>query len=121
MRKPRIRIVTATEAKNRFGDLILGAYSREEHLIVKRNGIPVVAIVPMADYERLVQLIGVDAEPEAPQEELIGEIASHLKEARARLRLSEFLAEAHANMEHVPEEEVEQDILEAIQEVRADK
>lgn len=124
LRKPRIRIVTATEAKNRFGDLILGAYSREEHLIVKRNGIPVVAIVPMADYERFVRLIGIDADFEAPQDGLAEEIASSVRAAHARRNLAEFLAEAHAQAEHMPTEEAEkaeQDILDAIRAVRAGK
>jgi prevent-host-death family protein len=50
-----VRVVTATEAKNRFGEIIKHAYQDAEHLIVQRDGIPVVAILPIADYERLLE------------------------------------------------------------------
>ncbi len=110
-KKPSVRIVTATEAKNRFGALIKGTYLHEEHLIVKRGGIPVVAIVPIADYERLIN--GEDV-PADVQEE----VATRGKEERARSRLLDLLDEAHATMPDVPEEEVEQDIAEAVQAVR---
>lgn len=49
-----VRIVNATEAKNRFGEMIKHAYQDSEHLIVQRSGIPVVAILPMDEYERLM-------------------------------------------------------------------
>jgi prevent-host-death family protein len=51
---PMVKTVTATEAKNRFGEMIKGAYLNDEHLIVKRDGIPVVAIISIQDYTRLV-------------------------------------------------------------------
>ena len=52
--QPTVRIVTATEAKNKFGEIIKRAYATDEHLIVEKSGIPVVAIIPMADYQQLV-------------------------------------------------------------------
>ena len=106
-----IKVVTATEAKNRFGELIKGAYLRDEHLIVKRGGIPVVAIVPMADYERLINT------EDLPEEEA-ALIERSGKEVRARARLAEFLAQAHAEVPRVPEEEAERDIEEAVRAVR---
>ena len=111
-KKPRVRVVTATEAKNRFGELIKAAYLREEHLIVKRDGIPVVAIVPIADYERLV-----DTE-ELPTEVAI-EVNTSIKEERAGSRLLEFLSQAQADLPEVPEEEAERDIAKAIRIVRS--
>ena len=106
-----VRTVTATEAQNRFGALIKHAYADEEHVIVERGGIPVVAIVPMQDYERLV------AAKQSP-EGVADNIASSSKAAAARARLKAFLAEVHAQMPAVPEEEVEEDIREAIAAVR---
>ncbi|GAC1533615.1 MAG: hypothetical protein NVS2B7_00970 [Herpetosiphon sp.] len=107
-----IRVVTATEAKNRFGAIIKGAYLREEHLIVKRDGIPVVAIVPMADYQRLIN--AEDLPPEVAQAVAASSNAMH-----ARSDLAAFLEQVHARVPDVPTEEVDRDIAEAVQQVRA--
>lgn len=105
--KPTVRMVTATEAKNRFGEMIQSAYLRDEHLIVQRGGIPVVAIVPMQDYERLIA-----------SDELPDAVARGAKAADARMRLRAFLAEAHRQLPDVPEAEVDQDIQQAINAIR---
>jgi prevent-host-death family protein len=110
-KKPMVRTVTATEAQNRFGALIRRAYADEEHLIVERGGIPVVAIVPMQDYERLV------ASEHLP-EEVADDVAVSSKAAAARARLKAFLDEVHAQMSVVPDDEVNEDIREAIATVR---
>lgn len=110
-KKTQVRTVTATEAQNRFGALIKHAYADEEHVIVERSGIPVVAIVPMQDYERLVAAV------QSP-EGVADDIASSSKAAAARARLKAFLAEVHAQMPAFPEDEVEEDIREAISAVR---
>jgi prevent-host-death family protein len=55
MKTPTVRYISATEAKNRFGEVIREAYRGEHHLIVQRDGIPVVAILPVYEYEQLVQ------------------------------------------------------------------
>lgn len=44
-----IRHVTATRAKNNFGELIKRIYTRRECVIVEKGGIPVVAIVPISN------------------------------------------------------------------------
>ncbi|MDQ5826306.1 MAG: type II toxin-antitoxin system Phd/YefM family antitoxin [Chloroflexota bacterium] len=112
MKKPIIRVVTATEAKNRFGDIIRGAYLREEHLIVKRDGVPVVAIVPMSDYERLL-------DTEDLPSDIADEVVASVKEVKARARLAEFLHSAQQALPPVPEAEADRDIAEAIKAVRA--
>jgi len=43
--------ITATEAKNRFGEVIRRVYKDGETLIVERGGLPVMAIVPMQEYQ----------------------------------------------------------------------
>lgn len=106
-----VRIVTATEAKNRFGEMLKGAYQRAEHLVVERAGIPVAVIVPIQDYERLVAASETEGDV-APNLEVSSE------EARARARLSQFLEEAHQGMPDVPEDEMEEDVQEAIEAVR---
>ena len=111
-RNATVRIVNATEAKNRFGEMIGRAYLEYEHLIVKRGGIPMVAIVPMADYERLIT-------PEELPAEIAQEVRTSTKQERARRRLLTFLKEVHQKMPDVSEEEADQDIQQAIQAVRA--
>ncbi len=110
--KPTVRLITATEAKNRFGEMIQSAYLRDEHLIVQRAGIPVVAIVPMQDYERL---IAGDMLPTS-----VAQTVEHsAKAATTRARLRAFLAEVDQQMPDRPEAEVDQDIQEAINSVRS--
>jgi prevent-host-death family protein len=111
-KKPTIRMVTATEAKNRFGEIIKSAYLQEEHLIVQRGGIPVVAIVPMQDYERLIA--GVDLPADVAEA-----ITPSSKAATARARLRAFLAEAHRQIPEVSEDEVDEDIQAAIADIRS--
>lgn len=111
-KKPIVRVVTATEAKNRFGDLIKGAYLREEHLIVKRDGIPVVAIVPMTDYEQLVN-------PADLPDGVSDDVRASIKAVRARARLLDILDEASKELPEISEEEVEADVNGAIRLARS--
>ena len=83
-KKPMVRTVTATEAQNRFGALIKHAYADAEHVIVERGGIPVVAIVPMQDYERLVAAA-----------HLPDEVTSSSKEAEVQPSFSEVPVGEH--------------------------
>lgn len=106
-----VRTVSATEAKNRFGTMIKQAYAADEHLIVERGGIPVVAIVPIQDYERLIAEEGLTAE-------LAADIVHGSRTASARARLRAFLAGTAQHMPEAAEAEVEQDIQTAITAVR---
>jgi len=112
--KPTIRIVSATAAKNNFGAMIKSAYASDEHLIVEKSGIPVVAIIPMADYQALVKDRAADAETEARVEQ-------EKKRAEARRRLKEVMERVHARMPDVSEEEADRDIARAIRQVRAER
>ncbi len=112
--KPTIRIVSATEAKNKFGAIIKSAYASDEHLIVEKSGIPVVAIIPMADYQQLVNQRVTDADTRARVEQ-------EKKRAEAGRDLQEFLARVHATMPDIPpeeEEEVERMIQREVDAVR---
>ncbi len=111
---PTVRVVSATEAKNKFGEIIKHAYAADEHLIVEKSGIPVVAIIPIADYQ---QLVGTPvAAPEIAQK-----VDAERKRAEASRRLGELLAQVHATMPDYPEKEVDRDIAQAIAEVRAEQ
>jgi len=112
----KIARISATEAKNRFGDVIRRAYRSQEHLVVERGGIPVVAIVPISDYEEFLTQ-GSGKETMRVEEEISNASAQN----QAGNRLMEFLEEMHAQMPDVPEEEAQKDIEEAIAAVRAEK
>lgn len=45
--------VTATEAKTHFGAMVRRVFKDGEHLIVERDGLPVVVILPVVDYNTL--------------------------------------------------------------------
>lgn len=113
MRKqPAVRVVSATEAKNRFGEVIREAYEADQQVIVEKGGLPVVAIISMADYDKLLSLSAtVDMDQ-----------ASQVKRASARdeaiRNLRKVLAETHALVPQVPEDEVERDVQQALNEVR---
>ncbi|MCI0475607.1 MAG: type II toxin-antitoxin system prevent-host-death family antitoxin, partial [Anaerolineales bacterium] len=111
---PTVRVVSATEAKNKFGEIIRHAYAADEHLIVEKSGIPVVAIIPMADYRQLVGTRSI-----APAVER--KVDAESKRAEASRRLGELLAQVHATMPNYPEEEVDRVIAQAIAEVRAEQ
>jgi prevent-host-death family protein len=111
---PTVRVVSATEAKNKFGEIIKYAYAADEHLIVEKSGIPVVAIIPMADYQ---QLVGARSIAPAVEQKVDAE----RKRAAASRRLKEVMDRVHAKMPYYPEEEVDRDIAEAIAAVRAEQ
>ena len=112
----KIATISATEAKNRFGDVIRRAYRGQEHIIVERGGIPVVAILPISDYEQFL----TKEQPDAI--ETVGaDVSIASAQNQAGNRLMEFLDEMHAQMPDVPEEQVQKDIEEAIAAVRAEK
>lgn len=105
-----VKIVNATEAKNRFGKIIQQAYLHGQHLIIQRDKIPVVAIVPMADYARLI-----------PNEQVSNEVAHSIKEERARQRLFKLLEKIHNRVPDVSEKEAHLDIEKAVKAVRSRK
>lgn len=46
--------IPATTAHRQFGNLIKRAFSGKEHFIVEKEGLPVVAIISMREYEELM-------------------------------------------------------------------
>lgn len=115
IRNAKVTLVDATEAKNRFGAIMKRAYAGDEHIIVRRGGLPMVAIVPMQDYERLLAAASETQEPAGAGPE----VEAAIRAAAARARLREFLAEVHASAPGVSPAEAEADITDAIQATRA--
>ncbi len=115
MKRPnhRVRIVTATEAKNKFGAMIKHAYAADEHLIVEKSGIAVVAIIPMADYQRLMH-------PQTAPE-IAKKVDAERKRAEAARRLKAVMDRVHAQMPDVDEEEAERLIQREVDAYRAER
>ena len=110
----KIATISATEAKNRFGDVIRRAYRGQEHIIVERGGIPVVAILPISDYEQFLTKEHPDAI------ETVGtDISTASAQNKAGNRLMAFLDEMHAQMPDIPDRQAHEDIEEATAAVRA--
>jgi prevent-host-death family protein len=53
--KPMRVTIRSTDVQRNFGEVIRRAFSRREHLIVERDGLPVVAIISAAEYDELMQ------------------------------------------------------------------
>ena len=54
-KKTNMSKINATEARQYFGKVIQRAYSGDEHLVVEKNGLPVVVILSIKDYEEMRQ------------------------------------------------------------------
>lgn len=48
-----VRVLSATEARINFGELIRGVAERQDTVIVERGGKPQVVVLSIAEYERL--------------------------------------------------------------------
>lgn len=53
---PKPTIITATEMQAKSGQVIRRAFQHGEHFVVERDGYPVIAILPITDFYRLVKL-----------------------------------------------------------------
>ncbi|MHB0870773.1 MAG: type II toxin-antitoxin system Phd/YefM family antitoxin [Chloroflexota bacterium] len=92
--------VPAAEARQRLGQLMRQVYNRQSRVIVEKGGIPVVAMVSLADFERWTRLDrereerfqvvdeirsrNLDKEPEEVERDVAEEIASLRREKRER-------------------------------------
>jgi prevent-host-death family protein len=61
------RVVTATEARIRFGELMRWAVESQQPVIVERGGRPHVVVLSVTKYERLL----ADQQEQAPWRELV--------------------------------------------------
>jgi len=86
--------LSATEARIHFGEVIKRAYVGREHLVVERDGIPVVVILSFPDYEQLIsqaklarferlsRAAGLEAERQGLTEE---QLEAEMERIKARL------------------------------------
>lgn len=47
--------IPATKAHRNFGELVRRAYSGMEHFIVEKDGLPVIALIPISEYQELMK------------------------------------------------------------------
>jgi prevent-host-death family protein len=52
-KKSNMSKINATEARQYFGKVIQRAYSGNEHLVIEKNGLPVVVILSIKEYEEM--------------------------------------------------------------------
>lgn len=109
---PRVRTVNATLAKNSFGEMLRDAYQSEQHVIIEKTGMPVAALIPIADYERMMRAISGD---------IPNNVAIEARAQTARGNLREILMASHAQMPEVAEAEADRDIRAAVRETRQQK
>ncbi len=97
--EPKImtQTIPASQARQKFGELIKEVYSRRSRVVVEKGGIPVIALVALSDLERWTRL---DQERE--------ERFKVLDEIRAK------------NADKTPEE-VEADVTAAVEAVRQER
>lgn len=107
---PTVRIVTATEAQNKFGTLLKRAYASAEHLIIERDGIPVAALIPIADYQQFA--------PHTSETRVTQRVAVASQRDQALRDLSVFLERVHARLPDVDENEANRLIDQTVREVR---
>jgi len=87
-----VKYVGAREARSNFAQLLGEVHYGGQTVVVKRSGRPMVAIIPVQEYQRLVS------------------------ERKARFQI---LDEIRSRMPSIPAEEVERDVAEAVAAVRA--
>jgi len=108
------KTISATMASTQFDDILRRVDCDQEHLIIEQEGIPVVVILPFADYEYFL------AQTQRHAEETVQtDLSSAGVQNQSGNRLSDFLDEMHATMPDVPEEDVQKDIEEAIAAIRS--
>lgn len=96
---PVTQTIKASEVRQDWSQLINKVFRKEVRILVEKSGIPVAAIVPVADLERLTRLDeelkerfkplldSWEAFEDVPPEEIEGEVARAIAEIRQERRL----------------------------------
>ena len=50
---PTPEIISSTQLQRNIGDTLRRVFKDKQHLIVERDGLPVLVMIPVADYETL--------------------------------------------------------------------
>jgi prevent-host-death family protein len=85
------RTLSAVEARKRLGEILEGVYYRGDEVIIERAGRPMAVVIPTERYEAM---------------------------ERSRERLFQLIEKAQEKNKDVPYETIEQEVAEAVWEVR---
>lgn len=107
-RRTPVRVVGAREAKNNFGEVLRRVYEDDETQIIARSGMPVAAIISITELERVY--------PEKMRD--VPNAQTSAKNQRAWRNFMNALTDMQKGGEKFSEQEVEQDVQKAVQEVR---
>lgn len=88
------RTMTAVDARKRFGELLESVYHGDDEVVIERAGKPMAVVVPVAVYESW---------------------------DRKRTRFWDAIKAVHERNKDVPPEVIEQEVAEAVREVRAER
>ncbi len=88
------RTMNAVDARKRFGELLESVYHRDDEVVIERAGKPMAVVVPLAVYESW---------------------------ERKRTRFWNAIKAVHERNKDVPPEVIEQEVAEAVREVRAER
>ncbi len=86
---PAVRTIPMTKARNNLGDLVKRVHDNKEYLILEKDGVPVVAIMDIDEFEDYLEL----NDPKARRE--IEKSNEDIRAGRTR-PASELLAEVRA-------------------------
>lgn len=75
------RVVSATEAKARLGELMRRAIDRGDNIIIESRGKPQVALIPYVEYEELLKL-----KERARREAALAQLRELVREVQAQNR-----------------------------------
>jgi prevent-host-death family protein len=95
--KPIRKTVSATEARQRWSDIVADAHAGKARYVIERSGLPVAAVVSFQDFERMTQ------------------VTERLDE-----RLAESLSHIRAAFADVPADELDREVAKAVKEARAE-
>lgn len=85
------RTLSAVEARKRLGEILEGVYYRGDEVIIERAGKPMAVVIPSERYEAM---------------------------ERSRERLFQLIEKAQEKNKDVPYEVIEEEVAEAVREVR---
>ncbi|MBI2906263.1 MAG: type II toxin-antitoxin system Phd/YefM family antitoxin [Chloroflexi bacterium] len=94
---PGTKVIKSSEARQKFSELINQVFRTKTRVVVERSGIPVAAVIPAEDLERLQQF------------------------EEHRERAFSVIDEIGEAFEGVPEEEIEREVAKALAEVRQER
>lgn len=81
--------IPATQVQRKFGDVVRRVYSGDEHFVVEKDGLPVMAIISMKEYEEFLKERDYHEQDKRERLKKFQETARAIGEEIERIGLSE--------------------------------